>query len=100
MPRWRHATEGLRLLKALLLFGPESCLADALSHVPAVRRLTKYPKGHESASSGGSGGGGGVASKGWEEVLVGGGDNAQAGSRVRTMAREVRENALKSRSPW
>ncbi|CAN0042323.1 unnamed protein product, partial [Scytosiphon promiscuus] len=68
--KWPHALEGLRLLKALLLSGPEGCIADALSHVPAVRRLTKYPKG-------------------WEEVVVGAGEVAKAAPRIRTMAREV-----------
>lgn len=65
--------EGLRLLKALLLSGPEGCIADALSHVPAVRRLTQYPKG-------------------WEEnIVVGAGEVSKAAPRIRALAREVRE---------
>lgn len=63
--------EGLRLLKALLLSGPEGCIADALSHVPPVRRLTQYPKG-------------------WEEVVVGAGDVSKAAPGIRAIAREVR----------
>lgn len=62
--------EGLRLLKALLLSGPESCLAIALSHVPAVRRLTRY-------------------SKGLEEAVGSSGDARQQAPRVRAVAREV-----------
>lgn len=63
--------EGLRLLKALLLSGPEGCIADALCHVPRVRRLTQYPKG-------------------WEEVVVGAADVSKAAPGIRAMAREVR----------
>lgn len=70
--------EGLRLLKALLLSGPEGCIANALSHVPAVRRLTQYPKG-------------------WEDVVVGAGDVGKAAPRIRALAREVRfEGYLRS----
>ena len=63
--------EGLRLLKALLLSGPEGCIADALSHVPAVRRLTQYPKG-------------------WEDIVVGAGEVGKAAPGIRALAREVR----------
>lgn len=65
-------------MKALLLAGPETCLADALSHIPAVRDLTRYPK------AGATGGG-------WEDALGSGGGEAaqQAGARIRTLAREV-----------
>lgn len=65
--------EGLRLLQSLLLSGPVSCLADALSHVPAIRGLTRYPKGFEEISP----------------IGGGGPEAAQAAPRVRGLAREV-----------
>ncbi|CAN0362210.1 unnamed protein product, partial [Ectocarpus sp. 12 AP-2014] len=71
--KWPHAMEGLRLLKALLLSGPAGCIADALNHVPLIRRLTQYPKG-------------------WEDTGVvggGGGDAGKASPRIRAMAREA-----------
>lgn len=64
--------EGLRLLKCLLVSGPEGCIADALSHVPVIRRLTKYPKG-------------------WEEVALGAGEVSKAAPHIRALAREVRK---------
>ncbi|CAN0058555.1 unnamed protein product, partial [Ectocarpus sp. 6 AP-2014] len=71
--KWPHAMEGLRLLKALLLSGPAGCVADALNHVPLIRRLAQYPKG-------------------WEDTGVvggGGGDAGKASPRIRVMAREA-----------
>lgn len=86
--------EGLRLLKALLLYGPETCLADALSHIPAVRRLTTYPKGLESAGEGNN-----VNNNinKLEEAVVGVGDAGHAAPRIRFVAREVGAGWLRVR---
>lgn len=53
--KWRHGHKGLLLLRALLLYGPEAALAEALDLFPLVHSLLTFKSGLPPGAGGGSG---------------------------------------------